>query len=203
MTAETAESRQTRKRAATRASIIDAAEALLEQGGVEAVTLPAVAERADVALQTIYNRVGGRDAVLLAVAERALAANRDYMDTVYAQPGTPEERGLAAAAAYVRFALDRPHQFRLLASPPDVPEALSRIADLAEEQNGKLAAVLRDGMAAGEVREDLDPEATATLLWAAMDGVISLSWRVDRHRADPQEMVGLFASLFMDGIRRR
>ncbi|NMO04675.1 TetR/AcrR family transcriptional regulator [Gordonia sp. TBRC 11910] len=198
-----AESRQSRKRAATREAIIDAAEALLETGGLDAVTLPAVSERADVALQTIYNRVGTRDAVLLAVAERALSANRKYMDAAYARPGTVEQRVLAAAMAYAQFATERPNQFRLLSAPPDLPEALNRIADLTAEQNGKLADVLRDGIADGTIRADVDPDVTATLLWAAVDGILNLTWRVDRHRTDGSELLGLFGAIIGDGLRPR
>lgn len=199
----TVESRQSRKRAATREAIIDAAEALLEHGGPDAVTLPAVSQRADVALQTIYNRVGTRDAVLLAVAERALAANRKYMDDAYARSGSVEQRILAAAMAYAQFATERPNQFRLLAAPPDLPEALARIADLTDEQNGKLAAALRDGIADGSVRPDLDPDVTATLLWAAVNGILGLSWRADRHRADGGELLGLFGAIVEEGLRPR
>ncbi len=200
---EKSPSRQMRKRTATREAIIDAAETLLDDGGLDAVTLPAVSNRADVALQTIYNRVGTRDALLLAVAERALAANREYMDAAYARPGTAEERVMGAAAAYAAFAAERPHQFRLLASPPDVPEALERIADLTDEQNGKLADAIRDGVADGTARADLDPDLTATLLWAAVNGVLSLSWHVGRYRHDVDELLALFASLVADGLRPR
>lgn len=203
MTPDPEQTRQERKRAATRELIVDAAETLLERGGLDAVTLPAVSELADVALQTIYNRVGSRDAVLLAVAERALAANRVYMDEVYARPGTPEERIRAAAEAYLLFAIERPHQFRLLADPPDVPEALTRISELTAEQNGKLAAALRDGVAGGTIRSDLDVDATATLLWAAMNGVISLSWRPGPDRSDPVDLVALLGDLTSDGLRPR
>ncbi len=75
-----------------RDAIISAAEALLAEGGERAVTIESVAARADVAVQTIYNRVGGRSALLIAVAERALERNREYMDAAYAAPGTPLER---------------------------------------------------------------------------------------------------------------
>lgn len=49
----------------------------------------------------------------------------------------------------------------------------------ADEMNGNLAAAIRDGIAAGSIRPDLDPDLTAILLWVAMKGVMSLSWRVD------------------------
>ncbi|GEE03022.1 TetR family transcriptional regulator [Gordonia spumicola] len=203
MADDKAPSRQSRKRIATREAIIDAAEELLDRGGLDAVTLPAVSEKADVALQTIYNRVGTRDAVLLAVAERALAANREYMDAAYALPGSAEDRVTAAAAAYARFAFERPHQFRLLASPPDVPEALERIAELTAEQNGKLADAIRDGVADGSARADLDPDLTATLMWAAFNGVLSLTWRAGPRVDDIGRLLSLLASIVADGVRPR
>jgi AcrR family transcriptional regulator len=187
--------RTTRRAAATRAAIVDAAEELLASGGPDAVTLEGIAERADVAVQTVYNRVGGRAAVLIAVAERALEDNRTYMDDAYAAPGTPVERIRAASAAYVRFAAERPHQFRLLAEPPDEPAALERVAALVDEQNAKLAAALADGVADGSLAADLDPVTTATALWAAMNGVLGLSWRADRLRADASHLTELVAAV--------
>ncbi|MFD7324291.1 TetR/AcrR family transcriptional regulator [Streptomyces sp. NPDC059875] len=187
--------RTTRRAAATRAAIVDAAEELLASGGPDAVTLEGIAERADVAVQTVYNRVGGRAAVLIAVAERALEDNRTYMDDAYAAPGTPAERIRAASAAYVRFAAERPHQFRLLAEPPDEPAALERVAALVDEQNAKLAAALADGVADGSLAADLDPVTTATALWAAMNGVLGLSWRADRLRADASQLTELVTAV--------
>ena len=181
-------SRTARRAAATRQSIIEAAEAILVAGGATALTLEAVAERADVAVQTVYNRVGGRSAVLVTVAERAFRENREYMDAAYAAPGTPRERILLAADAYARFALERPHHFRLLAEPPADAGSLKGIADLVDEQNAKLTAALRDGIADGSFNADLDPRATAYALWAAMNGILALSWRADRLHVDPQDM---------------
>jgi len=186
-----APSRTARRAAATRQSILEAAEALLTQGGPAALTLDAVAERADVAVQTIYNRIGGRSALLIAVAERALDENRAYMDAAYAAGGSPQERILQAAAAYARFAAERPHQFRLLADPPEEPEALERVADLVEAQNAKLAAALREGIAEGGINPAFDPDLTATALWAMMNGLLSLAWRADRLRADPERLSAL------------
>lgn len=187
--------RTTRRAAATRAAIVEAAEGLLAEGGLGALTLEAVAERADVALQTVYNRVGGRSAVLIAVAERAFEENRQYMDAAYAASGTPVERIRAAAVAYARFAAERPHQFRLLADPPDEPTALERVADLVEEQNAKLAGALSDGIADGSITPGIEPRVAATALWAAMNGIIGLSWRADRLRVGGEELDAVIATM--------
>jgi AcrR family transcriptional regulator len=200
MAADPALSRSARKTAATREAIVDAAQALLDDGGPAALTIPAVSERADVAVQTIYNRVGGRDALLLAVAERALEANRIYMDQAYTTPGTPLERIRRAALAYARFAAERPQQFRLIANPPDEPQALERIADLIQEQNNKLADALRDGIADGSIRPDIDPDLTATTLWAMSNAVLGLAWRNDRLRTDPNSAYPLAADIIERGL---
>jgi AcrR family transcriptional regulator len=167
----------------------------VEGAGADALTLPAVSEEADVSVQTIYNRVGGRDAVLLAVAERALAANRVYMDEAYATPGSPVERIRAAAAAYAMFAVERPHQFRLLVAPPDVAPTLPSIAAIIEEQNGKLAQAIRDGQADGSMRADLDADRTATLLWATINGVLGLTWNAALHDVDLASLLADYGDL--------
>lgn len=183
--------RTTRRAAANREAIVEAAEALLVEGGERAVTIEAIAARADVAIQTVYNRVGTRSAVLIAVAQRALEENRQFMDAAYAAPGSPIERVRRAGDAYARFAAQRPHQFRILVHPPNEPEALARVVELTREQNAKLAQALRDGVADGSFRADLDPELTADALWAALDGLLALAWRADDLRADADRLAQL------------
>jgi len=199
-------SRTVARTAATYRAIVDAAEHFLLEGGAEALTLEAVADRADVAVQTIYNRVGGRSALLIAVAERALEETRQYMDAAYAAAGTPMERIVNVARAYTRFAAERPHQFRFLVDPPSEPAALGRITDIIDEENGKLAAAIREGIADGSINPNLDPRITATTLWAAMNGILALYWRPGPARADePQleELVSTMIEMLTDGLFRQ
>jgi AcrR family transcriptional regulator len=177
-----------RKNRATVEAIVEAAEHLLAERGVAAVTLEAVADRADVAVQTIYNRVGGRPAVLRAVAESALAANHRYLDAAHATPGGPLERIEAVAEAYVRFALERPDQYRLLAFPPADAPAPERVVELVQEQNGKLARLVAEARDAGLIRPDLDPDEMATVLWRVWDGVLGLMFRPDALRPSDDQL---------------
>ena len=198
--------RTARRAAANREAIIDAAEELLVAGGLGAVTVEAVAERADVAIQTVYNRVGRRPEVLVAIAERAVDENRRYMETAFASEGTPLDRIVAAAHAYATFAHDRPRQFQLLNTPPDEPEALEQIADKIDEQIGKLANVLAAGVADGTFISTLEPSAAATALWAMMEGVLALGWRTDRNVVEPEalrRLVDFALSTILNGIRTR
>jgi AcrR family transcriptional regulator len=198
--------RAQRRAAATRESVVTAAREIVATEGAAALTLEAVAERADVAIQTIYNRVGGRSALLTAVAEHAMQENRAYMDAAYSAEGTAEERLLRAADAYARFARERPHEFRTLVEPADEPQALARIADLTREQNDKLADVIRDAISTGAARPDLDPDDLATVFWATLNGLLALSWRPGALGVDGNDLERLlttYTATVTDGLRRR
>jgi AcrR family transcriptional regulator len=199
-------SRTARRAAANREAIIDAAEELLVEGGLGAVTVEAVAERADVAIQTVYNRVGRRPEVLVAIAERAVDENRRYMQPAFASDAAPLNRIVAAARAYVSFAQDRPQQFQLLNTPPDEPEALERIVAKIDEQVGKLAEILAAGVADGTFISTLEPSTAATAMWAMMEGILALGWRADRRVVEPQplrEIAEFALSTILKGIQPR
>lgn len=198
--------RTQRRAAANRQLIVDAAREIVATQGADALTLEAVAERADVAITTIYNRVGGRSALLTAVAEQAMEENRSYMDAAYAAVGTPEERLFLAAATYARFARERPHEFRILVEPAEEPEAVARIAELTREQNGKLADAIRDAIGAGIARPDLDPDDLATMFWATLNGLLALAWRPGALRVDADtldRLITTYVATVADGLRHR
>src|SRR6185436_14876416 len=63
--------------------LLDAAEALLDENGLDAATVPAIAERAGVSVGVVYRRFRNKDELLRAVYERffqrALQSNRTAM----------------------------------------------------------------------------------------------------------------------------
>lgn len=131
--------------------------------------------------------------------------NRAYMDAAYATESEVEALLLAVVEAYARFARERPHEFRMLAEPPDDDAAVVGISALTAELNGRLADTIRDGMADGLVRDDLDPDRLATLCWATMHGLLSLAWKPGALRADADEidrLVQAYVATFSDGLRR-
>lgn len=198
--------RTQRRAAEMRAHLVEVAEALLIEGGAEAVTADEVARRADVSLQTVYNRVGRKPDLLLAIAERAMEVNRRYVDAAYEGGGTVEDRAMRIFSAYTRFAFEHPQQFRVLIQPLGEPQALARIAALAREQNTKLAQLIRDGVEAGLVDPRLDPAAAANALWAMMDGMLQLALREDGLRppdVTPGALVANAMVLLDAGLRTR
>ena len=64
--------------------LLDAAEQLLEEEGLDAATVPAIAHRAGVSVGVVYRRFPDKDALLRAVWERFLARKREQSMTVLA-----------------------------------------------------------------------------------------------------------------------
>jgi AcrR family transcriptional regulator len=192
-----------RKAAATRQAIIATAKSLIIEGGLDALTLEAVAERANIAVQTIYNRVGGRPGLLIAVAEMALEEHNRYMQEALEAAAPAREKMRMIANSYTRFAFERPNEFRLLLDPAGDPEALLRIRELIGEQNAKTAAVIRAGIAEGSIRADLDPELVALAAWGMMNGILGLNFRDDHIHHYGQQLSALIEtaiSLMVDGM---
>ena len=198
------ESRTERKKAEMRRNIVEVAAQLLARHGIEGLSAEAVAKEADVALQTVYNRVGGKPALLKAVTELAIAENRRYMDVAYAQEGEPMARLERAANAYADFAFSHPHLFLLLNAPPD-DEATQQLVALKDIQNGKAIQAYREGVERGELRSDLPPEEAITVLWAMINGVLTLALQPGAHRLPEDGREGILrvtTSILKQGLVR-
>jgi AcrR family transcriptional regulator len=187
--------RAQRKSQATTDFILDAAQRLLAEKGAPGVTLEAISESADVAIQTIYNRVGGKDAILRAVASRAFVSKRDYLADAFAHDGTALERIRRVSAAYVRFAQECPHEFALLAWPPAGVGAEGSDYDTFAGHINSLSRLIAMGIEEGAFDPALNPELTAVALWRLFDGVLSLGIRSDPLPSSARDAAGLLCTV--------
>lgn len=180
-------------------ALLQAAEEIFRERPVEDATVEEIAERAGVAVGSIYNHFGSKGGLHAAVVERALDVDRHYMDRAYTADRTPIEQLYAAAEEYLGFYLAYPDYFRMLAFPGDPGqysagrETAERLARSVHEQNSRMVAALRGGIDAGAVRP-IDPEEIATVLWSAWNGIISLAWRPDPLRRTEAELRKLLAT---------
>jgi len=189
-------------------AVVGAAEQLFSKRPIAEVTVEEIAAAAGVAVGSVYNHFGSKAGVHIALVERALDVDRHFMDLAYTDGRGPLEQLYAAADAYLAFYLENPEYFRMLAFPVDPGsypagrDLAERLAKSVEEQNGRMVEALRLGIEAGAIRE-VDPEATATVLWAAWNGILSLGWRPDSlQRSDDElrELLRLATELFARGI---
>ncbi|MGW0159500.1 TetR/AcrR family transcriptional regulator [Mycobacterium sp. NPDC003323] len=174
-------------------ALLDAAERAFAERSLGDVTVEEIAAAAGVAVGSIYNHFGSKAGLHAALVERALTVDREHMDRAYVDGRPPVDQIRSAAMEYMAFALEQPEHFRMLAFPPDpgrYPAGQRTAQVLAQrvgEQNDRLVAAIRAGVAAGDLRP-VDAEQTATALWAAWNGIISLAWRPDALRRDHDEL---------------
>jgi AcrR family transcriptional regulator len=159
---------------ATRLKITTAAAELVAERGWDAVTTRAVAARAGVNQALIHYHFGSMDALLQGAVVVALE-----LETAGA--GRPFETGSLAAGltgavdAVERFDPRSPSAILLaeamIRSMRDPLLAGAMLASL-QEFRGLVAASVRRSAAAGDVLPDLSPDATGTLVAAALDGLL-------------------------------
>lgn len=169
--------------------MLDAALALIVDEGFGAVTMEAVARRADLAKTVVYNAYPNRDALLGALLERE--ATRALATFADALPDAPApEDPLAAPLAWVRAVVAAitadPTPWRLILLPPDeTPREVRDAVDagralVLQHVRGLVAEVVAQRPALGRIDPDLLPRA---LLAACEEGARLLLARPDEYDA--------------------
>jgi AcrR family transcriptional regulator len=163
-----------RRKRESRARILDAAFELFRTDGVEATTIDAICARADVANRTFFNHFPRRDDMV-----RALAAERLHnLDAVLA-----ERVDVPAPARVVGFFDDVAAY--LEGSGPGYRElvgAMLAVAGTGIDRGSALhatfLALVKDGVARGEVTDRHDPLTLADVIVGSLVGGI-VNWTAD------------------------
>ena len=140
----------------------EAARAILEEEGLEALSLRSVARRAGVSHAAPYRHYPSREALLADVAVEGLARLRAELAQAAALPGDRSERIVRIGGAYLRFASRHEGLLRLMFGPElpnrgDFPGLAEATAGIGEDI----------GLALGDA-------AAGLAVWAAMHGLAIL-----------------------------
>jgi AcrR family transcriptional regulator len=158
----------------TRRRILRAARELFLERGYTATTMPAIAESAGVAVDTLYATIGPKPAIFRLLIETALsgrdeaipALDRDYVREMQAEPDP--RRKLDRYAHAVRMIQGR--LAPLVAHLREAARSEPQLAELWQEISSRRAANMRlfaaELAAAGGLRPGLSIEAAADIIWA-------------------------------------
>jgi TetR/AcrR family transcriptional regulator len=183
-----------RRKARTVRAIVESAEREFLEHGFHGTTVEEIARAADVAVGSIYVHFESKEGLYLALLERALEIEERYMREAFKPTLSLSQQLFAAGEAYLRFYLDHPAYFRILAFPhidarreETLPAAAQRLAQRAEAQVLRVAGIIELGVKTGAARP-VDPYRAAKFMWGAWNGVIALNLRPDRLRLDDREL---------------
>jgi AcrR family transcriptional regulator len=143
-----------------RHALIDAGFRLVEEGGVERLSVREAARRAGVSPGAPFRHFESREALITAVAIEAQRRFRTEIDAALAEapPGNPLARFRGFGVAYLRWALRNPAHFEIISSGRlfDYDKAADLVRDNAE-LIGMIAHTLAEAFAQGQLRvADLD-----------------------------------------------
>ena len=174
---------------------------LLGEGGLEAVTMRAVAERARVTPPAIYWHFADKEALVAEVVREARASFEEGLVDALAAPDA-EERLWRSVEAFRRFAVEQPGLFRLLFTdrPPGRPPAAA-----AKGSRSTIFQLLVDRIAECMTEGSLraaDPQAVAMTIAALAQGLVLLHHR-GRFGSDAAFAKAYRASFehLLDGLR--
>jgi AcrR family transcriptional regulator len=154
-----------------KAALIQEALSLLDEQGIESVTIREVARRAGVAHSAPANHFPSRGAMLTAIAATTFTDLAHLTAAmVSATADKPESAMEAFAAVWFQFAFDFPHRYQLLWRRELVDQDDPALAKAMDDVYSQVLALLQPGL--GNCR--VDAETNAIAMWSMIHGYISL-----------------------------
>jgi AcrR family transcriptional regulator len=158
----------------TRKSILAAARGLFVEQGYAAMTMQAVADRAGVALDTVYATVGKKPLLARLLVETAIsntehevpAEQREYVQRVRAARSARDKLAIYAAAVVDIQGRLAPIVREVEIAGRSHPDLAAIWRDIAERRAQNMRKLAADLGQTGELRDDLTVDRVADILWS-------------------------------------
>ncbi|NNM03542.1 MAG: TetR/AcrR family transcriptional regulator [Gemmatimonadetes bacterium] len=153
--------------------ILGGVRSLLATGGMEAVSMRAVAERSGLTAGAIYKHFKDKQALIDTVVEMAFHNfELSLFKAIASLPVGSFERLAALGESYIRFAEEHQEEFKILFMP--LVTARKRFRDL-PGQGGYpiLRRCVVEAIEAGTLRNE-DPDLVSLFLWTRVHGIVML-----------------------------
>jgi AcrR family transcriptional regulator len=178
------------RRVALRSRIVEAARRLIAEGGYVAAQVAPVAERAGVAVGTVYRHFPSKSDLFAEVFRQAsqheVDAMRAAMEEIH---GSAAERIAAGIEVFARRALrGRRLAWALLAEPVDPAVEAERL-DFRHSYRDLMAAVIRDGIETGELPDQDVDVAAAALIGAIGEAMVGPLSPTANGGGDPEALI--------------
>ena len=170
-----------------RAELLHAAVAILDEDGPDALQTRKIAGAAGTSTMAVYTHFGGMPALIAAVADEGLR----QFDVALTMPPTsdPVADLMATGIAYRRYAIERPHMYRLMFGSTSahginapahdlmtltVAEINDHYPSFAHVVRGVHRCMLAGRIVAGSASDDATVVAVAAQFWSSIHGFVML-----------------------------
>lgn len=198
--------------AATRDSILDAAEKLFVQQGVSRTTLQHIATEAGVTRGAIYWHFDDKGALFNAMMERAtLPLEGELQVLEQSDSEDPLDDLRAYMLAVLRRTVGDPQARRVFeictlkvefVEDDEMDAVRQRRQDNLNDWMARADRRLRVAVEKGMIKPDVDTAAVALAMWVIVDGLIR-NWMFDPEAFDLMQMGRCVIDPYVDGLRRK
>lgn len=158
----------------TRQSIFDAARRLFLERGYAGTTMPAIAQAAGVALDTVYATAGKKPTLFRLLIETAIsgrddavpAQERDYVRAIRAEPDAATKLRLYAAALRTIQPRLAPLFQVLQAAAPLDPTLKALWQEISQRRAANMRLLAKELAATGRLRAGLSDAMVADIIWS-------------------------------------
>lgn len=166
--------------------IIDGMEKALKSKGYDKLTIEDVAKEAEYSKKTIYSYFKSKDEIYLELLIRKFNLLYDKLQSAITSSGKRGiEKIMLLGQAYYDFSKDYPEYMQAIidfeAKKPTGDSETDSMLERFNKETGKsfflLEEALKEAMEDKTVRNGLDTASTAVLLWASINGFITLAYK--------------------------
>jgi AcrR family transcriptional regulator len=156
-----------------RERLCEAAERLFAEKGPDAVTMRQLASELGVSPMTPYRYFKDKDDILAAVRANGFDRFAEALETARASAKGGRAKGAAVGEAYIAFAFEHPHTYKLMFDlnqphEKDYPELVRAGLRARETMSAWVKDMAAEGLLTG------DPVQIGAMFWAAAHGAIVL-----------------------------
>ena len=187
-----------------RAQIIDAARKLIIKYGSEHVTVSRIAKEVGISEAAIYRHFKSKKDILSLLVEQI---EKDLVED--AQTKSEGQTSLELLDKILRSHISSVEQRRGI-SFQVIAEIVSfgdkrlnkKVSNVISRYTDHLQKLISEGIKSGEVRQDVDLEAAAIILFGMIQGLVNI-WALSNYQFDPVEKYASLWNTFREAIIRR
>lgn len=173
--------RRQRERSARREQILEAAKEVFGESGFLNATIEGVAQRAELAVGTLYRYFQSKEELYVSILFEAMALFHEHIEMVRASDKSPDEQLRDIWDFFYDFYIEQPEFYKAFMflhneGLQDVisPATLAAINHRARENFHLVSQIIERGVEAGVYRAGLDTRSVVDVLWSLLMGLVQL-----------------------------
>lgn len=183
--------------------IIRAAAKVFKAKGYHAATIQDIADEVGLLKGSLYHYVASKEELLYLVVKDPITRVYRKLEKIADGKGSAREKIVRAIAVHLEaFDSHYPHLFVYIREMDSLYARLKdKIAESPKHYERLWHRILREGMKAGELRDDFDVKVVTYAILGAMNWMYK--WYEQNGRLSIREVANMYARTFLDGLSMR